>query len=173
MEEFEWNDPIPGLPGLTHRGWVTHIYISKLIHHRIRQWLAICLEQSHYQSWRVIYWTIRSKFRWYLNRKTKFSMHENAYKTPSAKWRLFCLGFSILTHPLLDKMAAIQQTTISNSFSWMESFFISIQISLKFVPNGPIDNFAVLVQVMVWRRTGDKPLPEPILTQSTDSYMQH
>ena len=123
MEECEWNDPIPGLPGLTHRGWVTHIYISKLIHHRIRQWLAICLEQSHYQSWRVIYWTIRSKFRWYLNRKTKFSMHENAYKTPSAKWRLFCLGFNILTHPLLDKMAAIQQTTISKSFSWMESFF--------------------------------------------------
>ena len=45
-----------------------------------------------------------------------------------------------------------------------EKFFISIQISLKFVPRGPIDNKPAFVQVMAWRRTGDKPLPEPILT---------
>ena len=54
-----------------------------------------------------------------------------------------------------------------------EKFFFSIQISLKFVPKGLIDNKAALVQVMAWRRTGDKPLPEPILTQFTDVYMRH
>ena len=48
-----------------------------------------------------------------------------------------------------------------------------IQISLKFVPEGPIDNKAVLVQVMAWRRTGDKPLSELMLTQFTDAYMRH
>ena len=37
-------------------------------------------------------------------------------------------------------------------------FFISIRILLKFVPNGPIANKAALIQVMAWRRTGDKPL---------------
>ena len=35
-----------------------------------------------------------------------------------------------------------------------EKLCISIKISLKFVPKGPINNKAVLVQVMAWCRTG-------------------
>ena len=54
-----------------------------------------------------------------------------------------------------------------------EKFCILIQISLKFVPKGPIDNSPALVQIMAWRRIGDKPLSEPILTRFTDTYMQH
>ena len=34
----------------------------------------------------------------------------------------------------------------------------------KFVPKYPIDNKSALVQVVAWRRTGDKPLPELMLT---------
>ena len=40
---------------------------------------------------------------------------------------------------------------------------IWIKISLKFVPKGPINNNPVLVQIMAWRRLGDKPLSEPIM----------
>ena len=54
-----------------------------------------------------------------------------------------------------------------------EKFCILIQISLKFVPKGQIDYKSALVQVMAWRRTGEKPLPEPMLTQFTDAYMRH
>ena len=43
----------------------------------------------------------------------------------------------------------------------------------EFVPKGPIDNNPVLAQVMAWRRIGDKPLPEPMLTQFTDAYKRH
>ena len=50
---------------------------------------------------------------------------------------------------------------------------IPIQISLKLVLRSPIDNKPALVQVMAWRRTGDKPLPEPMMTQFTDAYMRH
>ena len=50
---------------------------------------------------------------------------------------------------------------------------ILIQISLKIVPISPIDNKPALVQIMAWRRTGDKPLPEPMMTQFTDAYMRH
>ena len=53
-----------------------------------------------------------------------------------------------------------------------DKFCVSILISLKFVPKGPIDNKAALVQIMAWRRTGDKPLPELMLTQFTDAYMR-
>ena len=38
-----------------------------------------------------------------------------------------------------------------------ESVWISITISLKFVPKGPIDYKSALVQVMAWHRTGEKP----------------
>ena len=50
---------------------------------------------------------------------------------------------------------------------------ISIQISLKFVPKGPIDNKSMLVQVMTWHWTGARPLFEPMLTKFTYPYMQH
>ena len=33
-----------------------------------------------------------------------------------------------------------------------------IKISLKFVPEGPINNIPALVQIMAWRLPGDKPL---------------
>ena len=36
-----------------------------------------------------------------------------------------------------------------------EKFSISIQISLKFVPKGQIDNKAALVRVVAWRLFGD------------------
>ena len=50
---------------------------------------------------------------------------------------------------------------------------IPIRISLKFILNSPIDNKPALVQVMDWRRTGDKLLPEPMLTHFADAYMRH
>ena len=34
-------------------------------------------------------------------------------------------------------------------------------------------NKSALVRAMAWRRTGDKPLPKPMLTQLTDAYMRH
>ena len=50
---------------------------------------------------------------------------------------------------------------------------ISIRISLKFALMSPFDNKPASVQVMAWRWTDDKSLPEPMLTQFTDAYMQH
>ena len=44
-----------------------------------------------------------------------------------------------------------------------ENVRISITISLKFVPNGPINNIPSLVQIMAWSRSGDKPLSEPMM----------
>ena len=44
-----------------------------------------------------------------------------------------------------------------------ENVWISIKISLKFVPKGPINNIQVLVQIVAWRRPGAKPLSEPMV----------
>ena len=45
-----------------------------------------------------------------------------------------------------------------------ENVIISIKISLKFVPKDPINNIPALVQIMAWRRSGDKPLSELMVT---------
>ena len=53
-------------------------------------------------------------------------------------------------------------------FKWIflnENVWISINISLKFVPRGQINNIPTLVQIMAWRRLGDKPLSEPMMVR--------
>ena len=54
-------------------------------------------------------------------------------------------------------------------YKWIclhENVRISIKISLKLVPEGPIISIPALVQILVWRRTGDKPLSEPMMVRS-------
>ena len=65
-----------------------------------------------------------------------------------------------LTHWGRDEIDAIWQTTFSNVFSWMKNVPIVIKNSMRFVPKGPINNIPALVQIMAWRRPGDKPLSE-------------
>ena len=48
-----------------------------------------------------------------------------------------------------------------------ENVWIQIKISMKFVPKGPINNIPALVQIMAWRRPGDKPLSEPMMVSLT------
>ena len=44
-----------------------------------------------------------------------------------------------------------------------ENVWKPTKISLYFVLQGPINNIPALVQIMAWRRPGDKPLPEPMM----------
>ena len=44
-----------------------------------------------------------------------------------------------------------------------ETIWMSIKISLKFVLKGQINSISSLVQIMAWRRPGDKPLSEPMM----------
>ena len=66
-------------------------------------------------------------------------------------------------------MAAILADDIFKCIFLKENDRIAIQI--KFVLKGLIDNNSALGQVMAWRRTGDKPLPEPRITQVTNTYI--
>ena len=54
-----------------------------------------------------------------------------------------------------------------------EKVWILIKISMKFVLKVRINNILSLVQIMAWRRPGDKPLSEPMMVSSTDAYMRH
>ena len=47
-----------------------------------------------------------------------------------------------------------------------ENVIISIEISLKLVPKGSINNIPTLVHIMAWRLPGNKPLSETMLVRS-------
>ena len=78
-------------------------------------------------------------------------------------WKSRCPYVNYPPSPL-DKMAAILADDNLKCIFLNENDRTLIQISLKFVPRSPIDNNSALVQVMAWRRTGDKPFPELMLT---------
>ena len=44
-----------------------------------------------------------------------------------------------------------------------ENVITSTKISLKFVPKCSINNIPTLVEIMAWRRPGDKPLSRPMI----------
>ena len=53
-------------------------------------------------------------------------------------------------------------------FKWIflnENVWIPIKISLKFVPQGPINNIPTLVQIMAWHRPCDMPLSRPMMVR--------
>ena len=64
------------------------------------------------------------------------------------------------------------QTTFSISFC-MKIDAVRFKFLLAFVLNGLIDNNLTLVQIMAWRRIGDKPLSLSIVTLFTDSYIRY
>ena len=66
-------------------------------------------------------------------------------------------------------MVAILADDFFKCIFLIETDRIPIQISPKLFHMSQIDNKPALVQVMAWRRIGDKPLPEPMITQSTNA----
>ena len=70
-------------------------------------------------------------------------------------------------------MAAVLADDLFKCIFLNENDRIQIQISLKCVARCPVDNKPALVQVMAWRRIGDKPLLELMMTQFTGAYMWH
>ena len=70
-------------------------------------------------------------------------------------------------------MIDIPQTVYSNTFLLNESCCILIQMSMKFVSMGAVDNKLENVLVMALHQTDNKPSPELMRTQFTDVYKCH
>ena len=84
----------------------------------------------------------------------------------------FELGSSVITLRPRQNGRHFADDTFKRIFL-NENVRISFQISLKLVPKGPINNIPALVQIMAWRRPGDKPLSKPMMTQFNDIYIRH
>ena len=99
--------------------------------------------------------------------------HSRAHCSPGARlceqWGHGCVnnGARLCASARLCRGSPV---TLSNADDTFKRIFIhkgpvriSIEISLKFVPKGPINNIPGFVQIMAWRRSGDKPLSEPMM----------
>ena len=60
-------------------------------------------------------------------------------------------------------MVAIFQTTFSNGFSWMKMYEFRLTFHWSLFLRVKSTIFPALVQIMAWRRSGDKPLSEPMM----------
>ena len=55
----------------------------------------------------------------------------------------------------------------------MKLYEFRLEFHWTLFPKRPINNIAALVQIMAWRRPGDKPLFKPMLPLGGDPYMLH
>ena len=78
----------------------------------------------------------------------------------------FCIGYNSLTFFNTLRPRQNGRHFPDDILKWIflnENIWISIEIPLKFVPKGQINNIPALFQIMAWRRPGDKPLSEPMM----------
>ena len=134
------------------------------------QWLVTSSAPSHYlnQCWIIVNCSLVNKFEW--NQNTTIFIEENAFENGIWQMRATfsqhqCVKNQVPLHNTLGPRLN-ERYFAEDIFKWIflkENVPISIKISLKFVPKGPINNIPALVQIMAWRRPGDKPLSEPMI----------
>ena len=97
-----------------------------------------------------------------------FQFKKTHFKMSSWKWLPFWRGLNVLRPGQNGRHFpdGIFKSIFLNENVW---FFIKIH---KFVPKWQINNVPSLVQIMAWRRSGDRPLSEPIMV-SLDACMRH
>ena len=77
----------------------------------------------------------------------------------------------VISHRSLIKRTAILQTMF---WSWFFLYrIIFSEISLKFVPNNPINTKPAFAYVGAWCRPGEKLLYQPIIAELSQGYMLH
>ena len=130
---------------------------------RSRWWLGACWVSSHYHNYLNQYWLVI----WVIRKESVISKSKCRRLLPRKYiWKYHLLNFKqfvpSLTHRSQDKMANTLQTTSSKAFSWMKivTFWFSFHWKLL---KGPVKNDPSLVQILAWRRTGGKPLSEPVM----------
>ena len=99
-----------------------------------------------------------------------FQMHKTAYKgSTSVKQKSWLVMYPSTETTFLVNSLRLRRNRrhftddIFKCIFLNEHVWISITVSLKFVPKGPVNNIPALVQIMAWRRPGNKPLSEPMM----------
>ena len=163
---------------LTHWSRVTHICVNRITiigsdnGLSPGRWQGIILTNAGI----LLITLLGTNFSEILIKIDTFSLNKIHLKMSLGKWQPFCLGLNALIclmqyyaiyhcFKTLRPRQNVHQFP-DNVFKYIffnENIYIAINISLKFVPHGPIDNSPTLVQIMPRSRPGDKPLFESMM----------
>ena len=113
----------------------------------ICSWLRVPLTMNHHHSFEIWHDAEQARSH-YL--KQLWPVSTALCDAPRSRWVNW------------DKMAGIWQTTLKYIFL-NKNARISLKISQKLVPKVRLNTIPALVQIMAWRRSGDKPLSEPMM----------
>ena len=144
---------------LTHWGRLTHICVSKLTIIAADNGLSPGRRQAI--MWTndgiLLIWPLGTNFSEILIEIHSFSFMKMHLKMSSGNAAI--LSRPQCVNPLRPRQNGrrFADDTFKRIFL-NENVRIAIKISLKFVPTGWINNNPALVQIMAWRRSGDKPL---------------
>ena len=89
-----------------------------------------------------------------------------------SQWWKFHQNEDISVSVLMPEQNSCQFVDNCKWISVKENWCIFIKFSLKLIIRGPIDN-KTFYQVMAWQWICNKTLPEPMMTQLTDTWMHH
>ena len=138
---------------------IQHIYIAVIpflaiifLHYFQKIW-----EYSCYVKWKVSFTLCNYHWHYIMLEESEVKWTPDSLINICTHWKYH------LTHWGRDKMADISQTTFPSVFSSMKMFEFRLKFHWSFVPKGPINKIPALVQIMAWRRPGDKLLSEPML----------
>ena len=141
-------------------------------------WSYCSLAPSHWYlnplSWLAVLNLPRAVGQWYMSSPVFLFILQ--VMVAMVTWRNGCGGRDFYLVSTLNTLRSRQNghhftDNILNSF-FSENVSVSIKISIKFLPRCPINNIPALVQIMAWRRTGDKPLSQPMMV-SLLLHMRH
>ena len=131
LQHILWNYSVLSFSiTLTHWGQVTHICVSKLIIIGLDNGLSPgrCQAIIWTNAGILLIGTLRTNISEISIEIHTFSFKKMYLKMSSGNWQPSCPGLNVLTYWGRDNMAAISQTTLSNTFSWMKM----LQFRLKF-----------------------------------------
>ena len=122
-------------------------------------------------QWKIS-WAIVEVKAWMSNYIPYFNMDVISCPCPKlnvkkASWMLWCHPWFVSINTLRPRQNGCHFADyIFKCIFLNENVWFPIQISLTFVPKGPINYIPALGQIMAWRGPGDKPLSEPMMVSS-------
>ena len=143
-------------------------------------WVHIVADQCSL----VVNSTLRNKLQWNSNQSSQLFIHRNAFENDVCEmagilfqgemswlnrwWSRSLMYICVTWHHGVNTLRPRRNgryfaDDIFKRIFVNENIWIPIKISLKFVPRSSINNNPALVQIMAWRRPGDKPLSEPMM----------
>ena len=146
---------------------------------------------SHYlnQWWNIVNWTLKNKLQWNLNWNSYIFNKENAIEMLSTQWLPFCLGLNVLTLCAMQNLSSSSNENIEQNINECVclnminslapgGFDYSIKL-VNFKLTSTINILSIFHEIAIttphWSfinigsgnglvPSGNKPLPEPMLT---------